>query len=103
MSRTQGPETFLDPAFSARIRAREPQALEATVKAYLSHILRAARGAGLNEEQSRDAAQEVFKTFIETAERFEGRSHVRTCSSGSSTTRSRKRGATSPRMTAMRT
>lgn len=78
MSKTRGPDTFLDPAFPARIRACEPRALEATVKAYLSHILRAARGAGLNEEQARDSTQEVFKTFIETAERFEGRSHIRT-------------------------
>ena len=78
MARPPGPDMFHDPGFPARIRAREPDAIQAVAQAYLTHILRAARGAGLNEDRAQDVVQEVFKTFIETAERFEGRSHVRT-------------------------
>ncbi len=66
------------PEFAARIRARDSQALEAVVHAYLNQILRAARGAGLNPQQAEEVTQATFVTFIETAPRFEGRSHVRT-------------------------
>lgn len=66
------------PEFAVRIRARDSQALEAVVHAYLSQILRAARGAGLNPQQAEEVTQATFVTFIETAPRFEGRSHVRT-------------------------
>ncbi len=78
MSRPPGPAAFDDPGFVARIRERDSEAIRAVVHAYLPHILRAARGAGLNQERAQDVAQETFKTFIETAARFEGRSHVRT-------------------------
>ncbi|MBU0741180.1 sigma-70 family RNA polymerase sigma factor [bacterium] len=78
MSRPPGPAAFDDPGFAARIRARDGEAIRAVVHAYLPHILRAARGAGLNRERAEDVAQETFKTFIESAGRFEGRSHVRT-------------------------
>ena len=67
-----------EPEFAARIRARDSQALGAVVHAYLSQILRAARGAGLNPQQAEEVTQTTFVTFIETAPRFEGRSHVRT-------------------------
>lgn len=67
-----------DPDLSARIRSRDPEALTAVVDAYLDQIVRAARGAGLDQAQAEEAAQNTFTTFIETAPRFEGRSHVRT-------------------------
>jgi len=67
-----------DPDFSARIRSRDPEALTAVVDAYLDQIVRAARGAGLDRVQAEEVAQNTFTTFIETAPRFEGRSHVRT-------------------------
>jgi len=69
---------FADPGFVARIQSRDEQALRAVVRAYLNQIFRAARGAGLNTEQAEDVTQNTFVTFIETAHRFEGRSHVRT-------------------------
>ncbi|MBC8424137.1 sigma-70 family RNA polymerase sigma factor [bacterium] len=78
MGRPPGPDAFNDPGFAALVRARDNEAIRGVVHAYLPHILRAARGAGLNRERAEDVAQETFKTFIETAERFEGRSHVRT-------------------------
>lgn len=66
------------PDLAERIRARDPEALEVVVETYLPQILRAARGAGLNPQAAEDAAQNTFATFVESAERFEGRSHVRT-------------------------
>ncbi|MDH3255171.1 MAG: sigma-70 family RNA polymerase sigma factor [Acidobacteriota bacterium] len=67
-----------DPNLAVRIRDRDPQVLTAVVDAYMNQILRAARGAGLNQQQAEEVTQNTFTTFIETAPRFEGRSHVRT-------------------------
>ena len=67
-----------DPGLAERIRKQEPDALAAVVEEYLDHILRAARGSGLDEHQAEELAQNTFTTFIETAPRFEGRSRVRT-------------------------
>ena len=67
-----------DPGLAARIRERDREALAAVVDAYLDQVVRAARGAGLNRHQAEEVAQSTFATFIETAPRFEGRSHVRT-------------------------
>jgi len=78
MTSPPGPQAFNDPGFAARIREKDGEAIRAVVHAYLPHIMRAARGAGLNQERAEDVTQETFKTFIETSERFEGRSHVRT-------------------------
>jgi RNA polymerase sigma-70 factor (ECF subfamily) len=66
------------PELAERIRARDPEALEAVVETYLPQILRAARGVGMNPQEAEDVAQNTFTTFVESAERFEGRSHVRT-------------------------
>jgi RNA polymerase sigma-70 factor (ECF subfamily) len=69
---------FAEPAFVDRLRAGETAALEAVVHAYLPQILRAARGAGLDDQRAQDVTQSVFLTFIQSIGRFEGRSHVRT-------------------------
>ncbi len=61
-----------------REQKADAAALEQVVHAYLPQLLRAARGAGLAPELAEDVAQDTFVTFIETAPRFEGRSHVRT-------------------------
>ena len=66
------------PNFVVRIRARDPEALQAVVGTYLEQILRAARGAGLDPERAEDVTQATFATFIEKAEEFEGRSRVLT-------------------------
>ncbi len=69
---------FDDAALAVRIRARDPEALEEVVKKYLPQIVRAARGAGLNQQEAEDAAHATFVTFLEKADTFEGRSQVRT-------------------------
>lgn len=66
------------PDLAARIRARDPDALRAVVSAYLPQVVRAARGAGFSRDRAEDVAQSTFVTFLESASRFEGRSHVRT-------------------------
>lgn len=66
------------PDIAERIRERDPEAIRAIVRAYLPQILRAAKGAGLEEHLAEDVAQSTFLTFLETAPRFEGRSRVRT-------------------------
>jgi len=69
---------FSSPEFLERLKGRDPDALQAVIRAYLEQILRAARGAGLSPEAAEDTAQATFSTFLQTLERFEGRSHVRT-------------------------
>jgi len=66
------------PELAAKIRARDPEAIRIVVNRYLRQILRAAHGAGLRPQVAEDVAQATFTTFVETAQRFEGRSHVRT-------------------------
>jgi RNA polymerase sigma-70 factor (ECF subfamily) len=67
-----------DTAFLSRIRSRDPATLEAIVRDYLPQVVRAARAAGLARHEADDAAQTTFVTFLEKADTFEGRSHVRT-------------------------
>ena len=67
-----------DTALLARIRSRDPETLEAIVRDYLPQVVRAARAAGLAPHEADDAAQTTFVTFLEKADTFEGRSHVRT-------------------------
>lgn len=63
---------------TARIRQRDPETLEAVIHEYLPQVVRAARGAGLTKQEAEDVAQSTFITFLEKADTFEGRSHVRT-------------------------
>lgn len=69
---------FTDPQFLDRLRARDEEALSEVVRAYTLHLVRAGLGAGLNEEEAEETAQETFVAFVHSVERFEGRSHVRT-------------------------
>jgi RNA polymerase sigma-70 factor (ECF subfamily) len=78
MSSRDDLSSFADPAYVDRLRAGDAQAIEAVVHAYLPQILRAARGAGLDDHRAQDVTQSVFLTFIQTIGRFKGRSHVRT-------------------------
>ena len=71
-------DQFSTHEFLGRLKLRDPDAVQAVVHAYLEQILRAARGAGLSREAAEDTTQATFFTFLQTLERFEGRSHVRT-------------------------
>ncbi len=63
---------------AALVRASDPETMRAVVEAYLPQILRTAQASGLSSSEAEDVTQDTFATFIETASRFEGRSHVRT-------------------------
>ncbi len=66
------------PNFLAKFRERDPAVIQTLAKLYLRQIFRAARGAGLDTARAEDVVQSTFTTLIETAPRFEGRSHIRT-------------------------
>lgn len=69
---------FSDAGFLERLKAQDPLAIEDIVKAYLPQLLRASLGMGFSPEESEDLAQSVFLALIESLERFEGQSHIRT-------------------------
>jgi len=72
------PPEFGTAEFLARLQRQDRDAIQQVVHEFLPQILRAARGAGLDEHEADDVTQQVFLTFIETLPRFEGRSQVRT-------------------------
>ena len=61
-----------------KLRNRNAQALTEIVNENSRPLYRAARGMGFSQEEAEDLAQDVFATFLETLDRFEGRSQVRT-------------------------
>lgn len=69
---------FSDAEFLEGIRARDSSAWEALVDVYLPQLLRAGRGMGFSADEAQDLAQSVFLALIESIQKFEGRSHIRT-------------------------
>ena len=63
---------------SERIRRKDPETLQAVVRAYLAQVLRAARAAGMDSQNAEEVTQATFTTFLENAAQFKGKSHVRT-------------------------
>ena len=61
-----------------RLREGDRRVVEAVIDAYMGQIFRAALGAGLDETRAEDVTQATFVTFLEKADGFDGRSHVRT-------------------------
>ena len=64
--------------FLARLRQREPDALTEAVQEHARPLLRAAKALGFPAQEAEDMVQDVFTTFIERIDRFEGRSQLRT-------------------------
>jgi RNA polymerase sigma-70 factor (ECF subfamily) len=60
------------------LRARDPAAIREVADQQARRIYRAARGLGFSPSEAEDLAQDVFVTFLETLDRFEGRSAVGT-------------------------
>ena len=61
-----------------RLRARDTAALTHIVTSHARSIYRAALALGFTDDAAQDLTQDVFTTFLETLDRFEGRSQVRT-------------------------
>lgn len=68
----------LDRAFLARLHRRDAEVLRVTVDQNARPLYRAARGLGFSHSEAEDLVQDVFATFLETLDHFEGRSAVRT-------------------------
>jgi len=60
------------------IRRRDPDTLERVARDNLLPLLRAARAAGLNDDDAHDAVQDTLLVFVQKAEQFDGRAMVRT-------------------------
>ena len=68
----------LDDRYLARLKRRDPAALGAVVDEQGRRLYRAARGMGYSQNEAQDLVQDVFVTFIESIERFEGSAQVST-------------------------
>lgn len=66
------------PALLERLRRRDPEALAEAVRDHARALYRAARAMGFSEHEAEDLAQDVFLTFLEKLDGFEGRSQLRT-------------------------
>jgi RNA polymerase sigma-70 factor (ECF subfamily) len=60
------------------LRKRDPAAIREVVDLQARRIYRAARGLGFSPSDADDVVQDVLLTFLETLDRFEGRSAVGT-------------------------
>jgi DNA-directed RNA polymerase specialized sigma24 family protein len=74
-----------------RLRRRDPDALREIVDEHARPLYRAARGMGFAVEEAEDLAQDVFVTFIESLDRFEGRAQIGTWLFGIRSCRQRRR------------
>jgi RNA polymerase sigma-70 factor (ECF subfamily) len=64
--------------FLERLRQRDPDALAEAVQAHARPLLRAARAIGFANHEAEDLVQDVFTTFLEKLDGFEGRSQLGT-------------------------
>ncbi len=64
--------------FLELLRRRDPQALAQAVHDHARPLFRAARALGFNPAESDDMVQDVFVTFLQKLDTFEGRSLLRT-------------------------
>ena len=62
----------------ARLRARDDHAMHELVREHARRVHRAARGMGLSSAEAEEATQDVFVTFLQTLDRFDGRSSIGT-------------------------
>jgi RNA polymerase sigma-70 factor (ECF subfamily) len=72
------PAVPISATFLERLRRRDPDALAEAVRDHARPLMRAATGLGFAEQDAEDLVQDVFKTFIERLDSFEGRSQLRT-------------------------
>ena len=72
------PAVPISAAFLERLRQRDPDALAQAVHDHARPLIRAARALGFAEQDAEDLVQDVFTTFLEKLENFEGRSQLRT-------------------------
>ena len=81
-----------DDALLAALRAGDPAAFEAVVRAWSPGLLRAARGYVGTEASAQEAVQETWLAVLAGLDRFEGRSRLRTWVYGILANVARRRG-----------
>lgn len=67
-----------DISLLTRLRERDPATLAATVQEHTRPLYRTALRLGFNNQEAEDLVQDVFMVFLQTLDRFEGRSQLRT-------------------------
>lgn len=60
------------------LRERDPSTLEAIVREHARQLYKISRALGFSEYEAEDLVQDTFAVFLQTLDRFEGRSQVRT-------------------------
>jgi RNA polymerase sigma-70 factor (ECF subfamily) len=75
---SSAPDSSAGSTLLERLRRRDPAALSETVTENARVLFRAARGLGFPEHEAEDLVQDVFATFLEKIEGFEGKSQLRT-------------------------
>jgi RNA polymerase sigma-70 factor (ECF subfamily) len=69
---------MISQALLQRLRQRDPDAMDEVIRAESRQIYRAARGLGFAQADAEDLTQDVLLTFMQTLDRFDGRSSVAT-------------------------
>lgn len=72
------PAILISAEFLERLRRRDPDALAEAVHEHARPLPRAAKALGLREPEAKVMVQDVFRTFLERLDNFEGRSQLRT-------------------------
>lgn len=67
-----------DNQFILKLKSRDPEALEASVRLHTSHLYKACLGLGFSDQDAEDITQSVWITFFDVIHQFEARSSVRT-------------------------
>jgi RNA polymerase sigma-70 factor, ECF subfamily len=67
-----------DPEFLESLRRRDNEAIEAAIAMHARALYTISRALGFDSSESEDLVQDTLTTFLETLDRFEGRSSVRT-------------------------
>jgi RNA polymerase sigma-70 factor (ECF subfamily) len=70
--------TTIDLDLLSRLQKRDADTLKSLVEEHVRPLYRAARGMGFRDDEAEDISQDVLATFLETLDRYEGRSQVRT-------------------------
>lgn len=65
-----------------RLRQRDPATLEVAARQHAQPMFRMARALGFDAIEAEDLVQETFAVFLETLDRFEGKSSVGTWMTG---------------------
>lgn len=69
---------MINAEYVERLRRRDPEALAEAVCEHARPLFRAARGLGFTAHEAEDLVQDVFITFLDRLDAFEGRSQLRT-------------------------